>query len=608
MARKRGTNGTKYMVKRRPFRVWDGEGRTFADGSHKLILLSNTDGEYIVNEDGLSTPECVRFLVKKRKPAANVWFSFGYDVNKIITDLPLHGGRFGTLEHLWTRGRTWWFGVFFKYIPRKFFTVKYQDNSFVSTDTFSFFQQSFLSACKKWGVDTTKIEEGKANRNVFAEWPIEKIIQYNFDELDCALQLLNKLAEAFETVRLTPQSWHGPGAIATRWLQRESMSVHYAKPPEKMIEPIAHAFFGGRIDCSLVGEVNAWQNDIISAYPKGLTDCISQAPIKWVHTYRTKFDDRHALYHVIWKVPVRSSWNPFPWRTKTGIVLYPYQGEGWYWGVEVLAAEQLFPGCITRVEAWFPQGERLFPFKEPIERDYLLRETIGKDTGPGIAVKLALNSLFGKCCQHVTSGKSKPRWQNFIWAGYTTAYTRSRILRAIKQLHPHNVLAIATDGLFSRIPLNPEPSQLGAWENKGRAPTLFVASGLYAVLGETQTVIKQRGMPGDINYGWVLREWGCTTDLNVKGANSMKSSFTSFVGMGKALATSRPHGVFLDEERIMQNVTFVGTSKRIPNPLQLLQKQRWIEYELLPRPRTENIISYPYKHRQEFDPREDQEE
>lgn len=594
----------------KPFRLWDGEGRTI-DGKHRFILLANSDGEYIENENGLHTSECIRFLTRKRSKAHNVWFSFGYDVNKILEDLELRGPRH-TLEDLWQRGRTWWYGVFIKYIPRKFFTLRYNTDSFVSTDTFSFFQESFLKACKRWQVDASSIVAGKEGRADFASWSLDAIREYNFDELRIGLELLEALRGSLQKANLEPQSWHGPGAIATRWLQRENLSVHYGSWPAPMQLPVMHAYFGGRIDCSLLGEVDAWKSDIASAYPAGLCDCISLAPITWELSDDPQRNDRHALYHVVWNMPRGQRWYPFPWRNKHGSVLFPHEGEGWYWGVEVLAAEKLFPG-IVRLEAFYPQGERLFPFKSAIERDYLTRQEVGGKTGLGIAIKLGINSIYGKLAQHISSKVGqKPRWQNYVWAGYTTAFTRARILEAMKAVGPDNMLAIMTDGVFTRVPIpgsvTSDRPELGVWENEGLHPTLFVAPGLYTVFGDDgkPQVVKMRGMPSSINYGWILRQWGCTTRLDVPDAkgvlnDSFKAKHDTFIGMGKALHQNKPLGVFIEEERELHDITTEGTSKRFPHPLQVAVDDPWREFELLPRPRSEPCISYPYSWHPEFE-------
>ena len=74
--------------------MFDCEGHDTPNGDHIIVTIGCHDGttyEYIKNEEGLTTKECFEFLLKERSKAINVWFSFGYDVNKILHDIDLKG-------------------------------------------------------------------------------------------------------------------------------------------------------------------------------------------------------------------------------------------------------------------------------------------------------------------------------------------------------------------------------------------------------------------------------------------------------------------------------------------------------------------------------------
>src|SRR6185437_12393941 len=209
-------NGNKkqYCSKRcrilkRPFRVWDGEGRTLPDGRHLFTLLACTDGrkrEYIEDENGLSTATCLEFLTRKREKAYNVWFAFGYDVNKITEDLPLEGAT-ASRQQIWEEGVTKWHGYRIDYCPRKTFTVsnKRRESSFHSYDVFGFFQTSFLKACDDWKIDAEAIRKGKESRDIFATWSMDAVREYNFSELDLLLELCNRLRDALFDADVLPQ-------------------------------------------------------------------------------------------------------------------------------------------------------------------------------------------------------------------------------------------------------------------------------------------------------------------------------------------------------------------------------------------------------------------
>lgn len=581
------------------FRVWDGEGKNFPDGTHRMVLLSNSDEEYIYNENGLSTIECFKFLLQKRDYKINVWFSFGYDINKILTDIPLTQRQQPreNLERLWKYNSIYYKGFKIDYIPRKIFRLQGDKCRFSSADIFSFFQVSFLKACKQWGIDASTIEQGKQDRSIFDTYTFEDLLTYNFLELRYAKQLITKLYEAFKTANLVPRRWHGPGALAGTFFLQNKLGEHWGKEhalPEMEI-PIRHAYFGGRIDLAYIGEIECHQYDLVSAYPYALTDCISLNNVFWHYNPYPFVDNRHALYHVVWDIPHAISWGPFPWRKENGTVLFPSSGEGWYWGVEVLAAEKLFGDkYIKRLGAYYPMCIPKYPFKDLIESAYTKRNDVGRKTGAGIAIKLLLNSLYGKLCQ----GIGIATWQNYIWAGYITSFTRAKMLDAIRSVGDSNVVAIATDGIYTKCPMQiEETGLLGSWEYEGFSPILFVGAGLYTVFKDGKAkVVKSRGMPANLNHGWVLRQWGCSTEINGIGEDSMTSHYTSFIGMGKAIHQNKPFGVFVTEEKNLEDVTMGGTSKRF-GCISFLFAEGWKEMilRIRERPYNSSPLSTPYK-------------
>jgi hypothetical protein len=81
--------------------------------------------------------------------------------------------------------------------------------------------------------------------------------------------------------------------------------------------------------------------------------------------------------------------------------------------------------------------------------------------GSGIALKLTLNSLYGKLAQRV--GRA-PHY-NPVWAGLITAITRGKVYRLYVD-HPRQVVMFATDAVFMTEPA-PEltiGTGLGEWE------------------------------------------------------------------------------------------------------------------------------------------------
>jgi hypothetical protein len=132
-----------------------------------------------------------------------------------------------------------------------------------------------------------------------------------------------------------------------------------------------------------------------------------------------------------------------------------------------------------------------------------------------------MNSIYGKLAQSI----GKPKFQNWIWAGMITSGTRAMILDFIG-LHKdrNNVLAIATDGIYTReriVPPKPRDTgtfhlkkPLGGWEEKIYPRGMFFARpGIYWPLSPTETEINEmraRGLGRSVlvkNYRAIAGAW-----------------------------------------------------------------------------------------------------
>jgi hypothetical protein len=126
---------------------------------------------------------------------------------------------------------------------------------------------------------------------------------------------------------------------------------------------------------------------------------------------------------------------------------------------------------------------------------YAERQRIGKD-GPGLILKLGLNSLYGKQVQSIGS----PKYANAIWGSFMTAFTRTQIQDFLHSspMCPHycgrDVAMIATDSLASleRREDIEISSRLGCWSEEVHSRGMFtVQPGVY--FGSSGKPTKTRG-------------------------------------------------------------------------------------------------------------------
>jgi hypothetical protein len=300
-----------------------------------------------------------------------------------------------------------------------------------------------------------------------------------------------------------------------------------------MSEAVASAFFGGRFEHSVIGaiegELEGW--DISSAYPYHTTflPCLKHG--FWKHTKKREMLDGSSFALVRYGLELNTknhnfSWGPFPFRESDGTISFPIKsGGGWVWLAEYLQGERLFSHVHFK-EAWVYSCDcECRPFGR-IPHYYTERIKIGKE-GPGIVIKLGVNSCYGKLAQSVGNAL----FNSWIWAGIITSGCRGQILEMLG-LHkdPANMLMVATDGIYTREKLNPPKpldtgtwairtkdgivnKPLGGWEKKNADNGMFFARpGIYFPLNPTEKDIKDIKGRG-VGKGVVLENWRKIVDV-----------------------------------------------------------------------------------------------
>ena len=499
----------------------------------------------IENEKGLSTLECLDFITSipsKIKGKVGLFaYSFGYDLTKILEDvddlslfklvrpelrrrvqpngnkisIPVYWPSNNPQYSLdWINGR---------FTVRKLkgkvlvigddgqFKAEYQwEKGVVIHDIWKFFQGKFTNALKDWKVpDRVSKEERKRlldemrdmkdKRSKFDQLDTDQIRNYCFSECEYMATLARKLTEAHITAGIPLKNYFGAGSSAEAMMLTMNIKAHIKQareenpPPENLDVILRCAFFGGRFELSWMGSLptTVFSYDLSSAYVYQLTFLPCLVHGRWERTdSRLQITDdrcRTAIVHYSLSTEplVKRSWAPFPFRTKDGSITYPEtSGGGWVWRDEYLAGEQLFDN-VGFQEAWVYHCDcDCQPFKD-IPQYYAYRILIGKE-GPGIVVKLGMNSNYGKTAQ--TIGGEPGSFHSWVWAGLITSGCRAQILTAMAaHSNLDNLLMVATDGIASleRLTLNkpldtgtswlecPEPNPKDVKEN----PELFKREG-----------------------------------------------------------------------------------------------------------------------------------
>ena len=538
---------------------------------HRYVLLAvaNETGTlrwWVEDPEGLSSLRCLEFLANLPTSRSRLFsYSFNYDLTKLLQDLPdellyrlfrpeLRKAKGAAAK----RGPSpiCWMGFTLNLVGSKF-TVIYNQRKVILWDIFKFYQGKFVTALKDWkvgsGEDQAAIERMKELRAKFKPEDMPEVREYCFSECAHMAQLAHKLVDAHEAAGLKLTSFYGAGSTATAMLKIMEVKEKLRPTPPEMRHAVASAFFGGRFENSVIGEVPYWvrNHDISSAYPYQtcFLPCLQHGQWRWTSS-RADLDACSAAVVEYDLRPAEgqeiSDWAPFPFRENDGSICFPSEsGGGWVWMDEFLAGERFVeaeaPGSVRFKSAWVYSCDCPCKPFEAIPHYYRERCRIGKE-GAGIVFKLGPNSVYGKLAQSIGNAV----FQSWIWAGMITSGCRAQLLDFIA-LHRRrsDVLMVATDGAFSVVdsgPLDfkdgprvrwcaprfgtPIPrgtetwatgKPLGGWECGDIEQGIFAARpGIYFPLRPTKKdVLKVKGR--GIGKGTVLENWQLILDAWNRG-------------------------------------------------------------------------------------------
>ena len=554
------------------------KGKIYHAQEHIYTLLAASSGENIYSKQSrIEAQSAIDFLLdlsynRKREKPIFVIFAGSYDINHIL----MFGFPQKFLKYL-SRGvtSTWNHqGVDYQieYRARKSLCIKRGctekknskgkvivswESSITIWDVWGFFQGSFVEVMGKWlGKDHHHyqlITRMKKLRGDFASVAQDEINAYNRAEIECLVEIMQKVHSALQGLGLSCRRWDGAGAVAAAmYLKHDIRKYMGSQAPEHLQEAIRCAYAGGRIEVCKIGnyEGEVYDYDINSAYPAIMYGLPCLACGIWHHENERALAVRpgFTLIHCKFEFPHDLPFYPLFYRTDKMQISYPRTGEGWYWFPEYEAALQC-GGNLEVLEYYhFEQKCEHKPF-EWIEDYYEKRKQWTKNPteewqkGGEKIIKLGLNSLYGKTAQQL-GGKldAPPVYHKMEWAGYITSATRARLFNAAIQ-SADSIIGFATDGIFSstELPLAlSDKKELGAWELKTPIPkgiTIAMAGVYWWHFGEDEN--------GEKNYQHFSRGFdkeSMTTPALVleawkKGKSEIDIPMHRLIGMGSACAS-----------------------------------------------------------------------
>jgi hypothetical protein len=582
---------------------------------------------------GLSTLDCLNFLleVRQRNPQHQlVCFGASYDVNMWLKDLPYNLIRklHKTGICLWRRrdstGNNYLFTLMYR--KSKEFCVTRQiievdgDNKIISKgpkitakvwDVIGFFQQKFVDALKSFfpapdeqvALHLDLIAEEKENRNAFDFERIDQIKQYTSYEVDGLVQLMDKLLYYCKEARIRPSRFDGAGALSAALLKSKSMKeylgyelgqfeledriaegdgLHAGDIPFETMKASQYAFYGARIEACKVGlhVGKIWRYDVRSCYPSCMVNLPNVAAGTWKLVSNPQEIKPFAIYEIVWKFEPGQPFYPFLYRERgPGNIKIPPSGHAWQWGYEVIEVQESLKsdqlkGEILVLQGYeFLPGDGIRPYAFLTETYQLRKRYKDEGNGAAIALKLAINSVYGKTVQRksfrgkevtelVTSGAKAPRRAPYFqlqYGGATLSMARAKLWKAAMQA-PESVIAFATDALWTTTQLDLDvSSDLGAWEETELDAFMSVQAGVYFYKEkDKEWKEKYRGYGlGMIKRQTVLEMWR-------ENISQYYIPARLFITMGSALANPETFkerwGRWVDGSKMEQPDPITGTN------------------------------------------------
>lgn len=453
----------------------DGEG--VGRMRHRYVMMCSSDGDVIEDREGLDTIVCLEFLLRIASRDARVCgYYLSYDWTMILKDLP--DFELYTLLRPELRARSRDQGGGFERVEWGPYKLHYLAGAmWISCgkrrvtvwDLGKYYQGPFVGALKDWDLAPDvrdHIAAMKKRRSQFTWRDRKRMREYCLAECKALSELATCLERAHIDAEIKPRAWHGPGSTAGALLAREGIKEKLGPPLPAEIRTAAQiAYYGGRAEISRNGRIDrpVYEYDITSAYPYHATDLPCLVHARWGKTRRETDIRRAAAAIVCGDIHhVRSDWGPLPVRLQSGAIVYPRGGARGYWyRDEWSVARTAFKG-LKFDHAYVLHSDcdcRPFGFLRSL---FTRRLAVGKKTGEGRILKLALNSVYGKLAQRI----GPAQYASTVWAGLITSGTRAQLLRhMLEHDRLDSVLMLATDGLFSveKVKIDETP-RLGGWE------------------------------------------------------------------------------------------------------------------------------------------------
>lgn len=541
-------------------------GKTYEAQEHFYTLLAASTGESLyANGERLQSMDCINFLCDLSdvyKKGIFVIFAGGYDINHMlmfgldkdtlkkigsgITTRLVHDGIDYEIEFRSRKSLTLRRGLSFTRDDKGKWRPKWKTRVII-WDVFGFFQENFVGVMAKWlGVNHRHyelIKRMKTMRGNFANVAQSDINAYNRAELECLVELMNKVRDAVDGLGLVLNRWDGAGSIAAAIMRKHNIKEFKCETGKDILDAVSTAYAGGRIEVCKIGSHNTtvYDYDINSAYPHVMASLPCLAHGSWTYgDSRTSPPPGFTLVHCEYKFQEGMPFYPLFYRTDHMQICFASRGEGIYWYPEYEAA-LLCPGVINVIRWWHFEPDchhgpfHWIPEYYKTRQQWVKKPLEDWQNGGEKIIKLGLNSLYGKSAQQLGGRVGRPpAYHQMEWAGYITASTRARLFCAAMH-DPTAVIGFATDGIFTTRPLpfsHSDDKSMGEWDIKEFDGLTLAMAGVYWWHDKDNFKHFSRGFDKD-----AMKSPETVRTAWKRGENSLDIKMHRLIGIGSACAS-----------------------------------------------------------------------
>lgn len=479
------------------------DSEALTDG--KMFMICTSEGDIWTPEtwlDGITS--------RKFRGATFVCYNLKYDSGAFLQHLPTDN-----LDELRRTNKTIYESISYRVIANKMLSISKAKHAVTIYDIAQYYGGSLdYNAHKYLGQAKLEQETKRFTPELVAKnW--DNIAEYCVHDAVLTAALAERLIAQLNTWGLHVTKLYSTAWISYQWFAARSghPSVgHFWQYDKRVLDYAMESYNGGKFEVTTKGSSYLYEYDIVSAYPKSISDLLDLTKVSVTWSKKYVKDARYAFLRVKAKIPHDL---PSPVAIKEGLLnTYPVGT------IEKVITKAEYDylianGADITVQGgcWLVPDREEYMYRKEIEHLIALKQEYkGKDELAYHTVKILMNSLYGKFVQLIEQPSG--RWRagsswNPIYGSIITADTRVRI--SDMQRRFPSIWAVHTDSVISEEPLPfPKSSTLGDMSFEIEGDGIIVGCGIYQIGSKTAI----RGVPSAVTLRDIALKGGHLADVS----------------------------------------------------------------------------------------------